>query len=151
MHLINLSTNDTIRADATLDQQNEQLFLDLGISVNMKSIYYPVPRSWVKNRMAATWYPFMKYSPQTTGCSSHRLLMLTAPFAGWVAWKTTMFPRSAELDQGRYLPERRYSDWNMPNKPYDPNQNYEKIINGTWAPYVLCSANDQDNVGPVII
>jgi len=38
----------------------------------------------------------------------------------------------------------------MPNKPYDPDQNYERIIGGTWAPYVLCAANDQDNTGPAL-
>ncbi|NTV84003.1 MAG: T9SS type A sorting domain-containing protein, partial [Bacteroidales bacterium] len=40
------------------------------------------------------------------------------------------------------------NDYNMPNKPLDPDQNYEKIVNGTWAPYVLCAASDQENNGP---
>ncbi len=43
-HLEDESTGNVYPSDATLDQQNEQIFLDLGISVNMKSIYYPGPK-----------------------------------------------------------------------------------------------------------
>ncbi len=37
------------------------------------------------------------------------------------------------------------------NKPWDPNGDYEKIANGTWAPYILCSYSGQGgskNPGP---
>jgi hypothetical protein len=45
-------------------------------------------------------------------------------------------------------PTNPANDYSMPTKAVDPDQNYEKIIGGTWAPYVLCAADEQDNAGP---
>ena len=42
------------------------------------------------------------------------------------------------------------NDWNMPNNPVDPEEAFEKIEDGTWAPYILCAHNGQSPVGPAL-
>lgn len=148
-HLINEANGTIYEADAALDQQNEQLFIDLGISINMKSIYYPGPK---------------KLGEKPDGSDLVSIYDILAPNNGLLEssisysdssnrWLGGVEDNDVPGDPRNWIRAGTYrnggtSDWNMPNKPYDPNQNYEKIINGTWAPYVLCSANDQDDVGP---
>jgi len=42
-------------------------------------------------------------------------------------------------------------DWDMDaNRPWDPNKNYQKIQNGTWAPYFMTAFKKQNPMGPAI-
>lgn len=148
-HLENTLTGKIYEADAYIDQQNEQLFLDLGISVNMQSIYYPGPKKLGEKPDGSDLVSIYDILAPNNG-----LLESTITYAdSSVRWLGGVEDNDVPGDPRNWIRAGTYrnggtSDWNMPNKPYDPNQNYEKIINGTWAPYVLCSANDQDIVGP---
>ena len=155
-HLEDESTGKVYPSDARLDQQNEQIFLDLGISVNMKSIYYPGPKQ-VGN--------IIDPGPPPGFIAIYTIL---APNNGFlestIAYKDSSYRWLGGVqdddvpgDPQNWIRSGTYNDvggspssndWSMPTEPFDPSQNYEKIINGTWAPYLLCAYNDQNNIGP---
>jgi hypothetical protein len=148
-HLEDESTGKVYPADATLDQQNEQLFLDLGISVNMKSIYFPGPKKLGEEVDNNNLIPIYEVLAPNNGLLESTISYQDSSFR----WLGGVEDNDVPGDPRNWIRAGTYrdggtSDWNMPIKPYDPNQNYERIINGTWAPYVLCAANDQDNSGP---
>jgi hypothetical protein len=138
----------------SIDQQNEQIFVDLGISVNMKSLYYPGPKRLgdeLDNGNALPVYDILAVnnglleSSITYQDSSYRWLGgvvdIDVPVApsNWIRSGTYQVPDNSSDPS---------NDFNMPSKVYDPSQNYERIVNGTWAPYILCAANEQDPSGP---
>jgi hypothetical protein len=155
-HLEDESTGKVYPSDATLDQQNEQIFLDLGISVNMKSIYYPGPKKLGEFFDAAnnTFIPIYEVLAVNNGLlestityQDSSIRWLDGVVDNDVLGDSRNWIRAGTYDAG-LTGNRAYNDWDAPLKPYDPSQNYEKLINGTWAPYVLCASNDQDNSGP---
>lgn len=153
-HLEDESTGKVYPSDATLDQQNEQIFLDLGISVDMKSIYYPGPKKLGEvDDGNGNLIPIYEVLAVNNGLLESSLTYQDSSFR----WLDGVEDNDVPGDPRNWIRSGSYrdvggnagsSDWNMPNKPYDPDQNYERIIGGTWAPYILCSANDQDNSGP---
>jgi len=156
--LIDEATGVVYTSDAELDQQNEQLFLDLGISVNMKSLFKPGPKKVGQITQSTPGgtdiTPIYGYPSGNNGLleatltyadSSYRWLggvpdfdIPGTPF-NWIRSGTYQVANQATAPE---------NDYSMPNKPVDPNQNFERIINGTWAPYILTASNDQDNSGP---
>jgi hypothetical protein len=150
-HLEDESTGKAYPADATLDQQNEQIFLDLGISVNMKSIYYPGPKKIgdIYDDVNNSYIPIYNILAVNNGILESTISYKDSSnrWLGGVEDNDVPGDPRNWIRAGTYR-DGNTSDWNMPGKPYDPNQNYERIINGTWAPYILCAASDQDNTGP---
>lgn len=151
-HLIDESTNTVYPADATLDQQNEQLFLDLGISINMKSIYTPGPKKLGVKPDGSTTVDIYEILAPNNGLLSAAITYKDSSIQWLGGVEDNDVPGDPRnwIRAGTYQDDANTSlnDWNTPNKPYDPNQNYEKIVGGTWAPYTLAAFNDQDNVGP---
>lgn len=148
-HLVDQSSGDVYYSDATLDQQDEQLFLDLGISVNMKSIYTPGPKKLGEkpdNNSLVAIYDIL--------APNNGVLMSSIAYTdSSYRWLGGVEDDDVPADPRNWIRSGTYrdggtSDWNMPSKPYDPNQNYEKLIGGTWAPYTMCAANDQESSGP---
>jgi hypothetical protein len=157
-HLIDESTGQTYYSDATLDQQNEQLFLDLGISVNMKSIYTPGPKKVGQITQTSPFgteiTPIWEILTENNSLLESSLIYEDSSYR-WLGGLEDLDEPGDPRDwirAGTYQVANESTnpanDYSMPNKPLDPNQNYEKIINGTWAPYLLCAANDQNNNGP---
>jgi hypothetical protein len=153
--LIDEASGKVYPADAEMDQQNEQLFIDLGISVNMKSIYAPGPKkvgqfTSSNNDISPIWEVLTENnglleSTLSFADSSHRWLAgvpdfdePTMPY-NWIRSGTYQVPDD---------PTNPANDYSMPAKPVDPEQNFEKIVSGTWAPYVLCAADEQNPAGP---
>jgi hypothetical protein len=150
-HLEDESTGIIYPSDATIDQQNEQLFLDLGISVNMKSIYYPGPKKVGEIADQANLVPIYAILAVNNGLLESTLTYQDSS----IRWLGGVIDNDVPGDPRNWIRAGTYrdgatSDWSMPNKPYDPEQNYERIVGGTWTPYVLCAANDQDNTGPAL-
>jgi len=150
-HLEDESTGKVYPSDATLDQQNEQIFLDLGISVNMKSIYNPGPKKLgeIFDNTANSYISIYDILAVNNGILESSLTYQDSSYR----WLSGVEDNDVPGDSRNWIRAGTYrdggsSDWNMPVKPFDPNQNYERIINGTWAPYILCAANDQDSTGP---
>lgn len=155
-HLEDELTGKVYPADATLDQQNEQIFLDLGISVNMKSIYYPGPKQ-VGNIYEAG--PPPSYIPiYTILAPNNGVLESTIAYQdSSYRWLGGVQDDDVPGDPQNWIRSGTYydvmglpgsNDWSMPTESFDPNQNFEKLINGTWAPYLLCAATEQNNTGP---
>jgi len=158
--------------DANIDQQNEQItftyydtiFNDdgtikslaphaasFGFSVNMKSIYYPGPKKVgeVFDGTTNSYNPIYDILSVNNGILESSLTYQDSSyrwFGGVVDNDIPGDPRNW-IRSGTYR-DGNTSDWSMPNKPYDPDQNYERIVGGTWAPYMLCAADDQDKSGP---
>jgi hypothetical protein len=156
--LTDKATGKVYPADATLDQQNEQIFLDLGISVNMKSIYAPGP---IKvGQITSTGpggtdiSPIWEVLAENNGLLESQLIYADSSYR-WLGGVQDVDepgdPRNW-IRSGTYQvadePTNAANDYSMPAKPVDPEQNYEKIVSGTWAPNILCASNDQENSGP---
>jgi hypothetical protein len=147
------SIGNIYMSDANIDQQNEQLFLDLGISINMKSIYTPGPKKLgdIPDPQNNTVIPIYEILATNNGLLEASLNYQDSSYR----WLAGVIDSDVPTDPGNWIRSGTYrdsetSDWSMPSKPFDPNQNYEKIINGTWAPYILCAAGDQDPAGPAL-
>jgi hypothetical protein len=156
-HIVDESTGQVYQADATLDQQNEQLFLDLGISINMKSIYAPGPKKVGQitsstNEISPIW----EVLTENNGLLESSLSYEDSSYR-WLGGIPDIDEPSLPLNwirSGTYQvpdePTNAANDYSMPSKPVDPNQNFEKIVGGTWAPYVLTAADEQDDAGPAL-
>jgi hypothetical protein len=156
--LIDQSNGQVYTADAELDQQNEQVFLDLGISVNMKSIYAPGPKKVGQITQTSPFgteiIPVWEVITDNNGLIESALIYEDSSYR-WLGGVEDLDEPGDPRDwirSGTYQVANESTnpanDYNMPNKPLDPDQNYEKIVNGSWAPYVLCAASDQENNGP---
>ena len=149
--LIDEITGKTYVADAELHQQNEQVFLDLGISINMKSIYSPGPYKLGEKPDGSETVAIYENLADNNG-----LLESTISYAdSSVRWLSGVEDNNIPGSSLNWIRSGTYqgdlagsNDWNMPSKPFDPLESYEKIINGTWSPYLLCAASEQDAVGP---
>jgi hypothetical protein len=151
------STGMIYYADASIDQQNEQIFFYdtnnvkhfFGFSINMKSIYTPGPKKVGEQPDLDGNIPIYDILAPNNG-----LLESTISYQdSSVRWLGGVQDSDVPSDPQNWIRSGTYrnsgtSDWNMPSRPYDPDQNYEKIINGTWAPYLLSAANEQEHSGP---
>lgn len=157
-HLIDEATGKEYAADAYLDQQNEQIFLDLGISVNMKSIYTPGPKKVGQITSTSPFgtevTPVYEAMAENNGVLEASIIYQDSSYR-WLGGVEDIDEPGSPMDwirAGTYQvanqPNDPRNDYLMPNQPFDPDQNFEKIVNGTWAPYVLCAASSQDNTGP---
>ncbi len=130
-------TGTVYTSDTTIDVKYEQLLLDIGLSIDIQQAFSPGDSLADNNGLI--------YSTVTYEDSSRRWL-------GGV--EDNQIPASSEnwIRSGTYLAQDnpKYNDWNMPTRSWDPLENYEKIANGTWAPYVLCAFSEQMdyNMGP---
>lgn len=132
--LINTNTSEVIPSETTITIGNEQIITDYGISIRIEQYAYLRPDPNAGDRVAE----YMS-SSITFADSSKRWLTGVrdqegnSPFnwirAGIVAGTTT-----PDCDE--------YPDVNI---SVDPDQNFEKIVEGTWAPFYLCAADHLDN------
>ncbi len=129
--LINDDDGTQYESDTTIVVGNEQLFLDegLGISVTVEQILFPGDSAAVSNGLIES---SMIYD------DSSRMWLYGVPDVdgptdwNWIRSGTTVDEAEASnndynlsgIDQGEAL---------------DPDEYYEKIISGIWAPYKMCS------------
>jgi hypothetical protein len=151
--LVDEATGIEYTGDNPINKQNEQLFLDLGISVNLGSIYSPGPYKMGEKKDVNTLVPVYVILSTNNG-----LLESSVTYAdSSVRWLGGVYDNNVPGDPRNWIRSGTYqgdlpgvNDWNMPSKPYDPDQAYAKIAIGTWAPYLMCAANEQSNVGPCL-
>jgi hypothetical protein len=141
-------------SDASIDQQNEQVFLNLGISINMKSIYNPGGK-----KVGAITTSDGVTDVYAVLAENNGLLESTIVYAdSSYRWLGGLADVDEPGDPSDWIRAGTYqvanestnpsNDYQMPNQPIDPNQNFEKIVSGTWAPYPLTAASDQQSSGP---
>lgn len=150
--LIDSLNNIEIPSDMAIDAGNEQLFLEYGISVGLKSVYYPGPyKVGDVPDGSGGFIPIFAVVADNNGLLESSLTYADSSrqwYSGVVDIDVPTSP-SNWIRSGTYQGEGGASDFNMPLKPFDPNAVYEKIINGTLAPMVMCAAKEQLETGPV--
>jgi hypothetical protein len=148
--LIDNSTGQVYEADTTININNEQLFLDLGITVSLSQIFYPggYTIGSTLDQSAAIYHFFA----DRNGLIESSIVYADSSRQWLDGVEDNDIPGSAQnwIRAGTYQDQQDASnnDWSMPSNPWDPDGNFEKIIRGTWAPYSLCAYSGQNSSGP---
>ena len=151
--LIDNTNGKEYRSDTTITINNEQLFPELGISVTIQQSFYPGP---YKIGMTAELTPAAIYKPLLVNngfiessidyADSSKQWYVGVPDidgGGIFDWI-----RSGVVNNASNTKE---NDWDVTKgKPFDPDGNYEKIIFGTVAPYVMTAYSTQNEAGPAL-
>ncbi len=130
--LTNTDNGLTYSSEKCIRITNEQLLLDLGISVTIEQCYNPGSDDADKNGFIESTIEYAD--------SSKKWFSGVADVDGggnynWI--RSGMVEDDNDDDNNDYIP----GSW------YDPEEYYEKVLNGTWAPYKLCSHSTSGN-GP---
>lgn len=142
--LIDKTNNKTYYSDTTISYKNEQLFPELGIAVTIYQPLYPGP---YKVGINADDDPIYEIISENNGLLESTLTFADSskiwffglpdvdgvPSLNWI--------RSGVVTD---ISNPVNNDWQMPTKAYDPNANYEKVVAGTWAPYLMTASTEQD-------
>ncbi|PID95049.1 MAG: hypothetical protein CSA95_01545 [Bacteroidetes bacterium] len=156
-HLYDLDADIVYDSDETIAVDNEQLFLDLGISVNIEQCYFPGPFKVGKIDENINVYHTPEASNGFIGAdvlyadSSRRWLGGVADVDNSGPWNWIRSGTTGDPDV------TANNDWNVvfsngtaKGNPYwDADGHFEKLVGGTWAPYFMCAMQDQDEMGPV--
>lgn len=146
-------TGKVYRSDKSILAQNEQLFLDLGISITIQQVWRPGPyqvgeltigsgptASDIAIRNVLNENSLIS-SSITYADSSKRWLGGVPNIDGygafnWIRSGTLADANNPENNDHNYLSDH---PTHPANYPLDPNESYEKIVGGRWAPYALAS------------
>jgi len=134
--LINKETGAVYRSDTTTIYAYEQNFIDLGIALAINQ----VPNAGDSLRGTVTVSNGLLYaSPQIYADSTKQWL-------GGVPDSDIPDSPLNWIRSGTYKgSDARFYDWRMStSQPWDPNKNFQKIQNGTWAPYCLAAVNGNE-------
>ncbi len=168
--LVNKTTGEVYYADTTIQIENDQLFLDLGLAINIYQPYNPGP--YIVGQVKASDGNFK--SVYVTLAKNNGFINSSIVYSDtsrqWLSGIPDMDIPGSPLNwirSGIYKAGEGGNsgddDWNMssdPDSPWDPDEFYEKIFGGTWAPYALCSygnslnlpgsAGTQSELGPAL-
>ncbi|MBO7459780.1 MAG: T9SS type A sorting domain-containing protein [Bacteroidales bacterium] len=160
--LKDLETGEIFESDTTSELSSEKIFLDRGISVDIQQCWNLGPivvgtSGNDNNTTTAILSPNngVITSSLTYADSSNRWLSGIKD-SDAIASNALNWIRS-----GKYVNQdnAQDNDWDMKSessqtsKAYDPNENYEKIADGTWAPYELANYSKNsgaNNPGPAL-
>ncbi len=160
--LKDLETGETFESDTTTELSSEKIFLDRGISVDIQQCWNVGP-----------------IVVGTTGNDNKTATAVLAPNNGLITSSVTYADSSNRwlsgikdsdaiasnplnwIRSGKYVDQdnAQNNDWDMKSessqvsKAYDPNENYEKIADGTWAPYEFANYSKNsgsNNPGPML-
>ena len=149
--LINNDNNEIYEGDTSTNINYEQLFLDLGLSISFGPQFEPGPYSiGIKpnDPSPTTIYKVMSDNNGLLGASVIYADSSRQWLSGVKDIDVPADPRNW-IRAGTYKSDDGVSgDWSMPSNPWDPNEVYEKIAQGTWAPYGLCATDKQSPAGP---
>jgi hypothetical protein len=125
----NGSVTDTIWSQKTIAVGNEQLLLDYGLSITIGQMSFPGTLDNVEQN------GFIQ-ATMTYADSSKRWLtpLPDADINGYFNWI-----RSGTLDDNAIPVNNDYESGNGGKNWKDPEEYFEKILNGTWAPYRMVS------------
>ena len=166
---------DTIKSDTTTIYQNEQMFIDRGISITIAQTY-EIGRIWVGQyydhndnhvpegpQYDANWHDTEDVVAPNNGVITSSI-EFTDPSQVWLDGIRDVDIADSYLNwirSGTYASADNSvnNDWECSSDsqghslPWDPNENFEKIAMRTWAPALLCSyagANGADDPAPLM-
>jgi hypothetical protein len=173
--LLDLDTNDTLRADTTSVYDNEQMFIDRGISITIAQTYnigrvkigqyYAVPSGGTPgSQYEENWHDFDAVIAPNNGVITSSM-EFQKPDSVWMDGIRDVDVPGLSLN---WIRSGSYSSIDNPadndhncsaatstlitNLPWDPNENFEKLAGRTWAPANLTSYWKQGsnfNPGPL--
>ncbi|HQQ11791.1 MAG TPA: T9SS type A sorting domain-containing protein [Bacteroidales bacterium] len=157
-YLKDLSTNEVFKSDTTIIADNEKLFLDRGLSVRIAQPFFP---GLYRIGNDAGNDPVSEVLATNNGFISSSVIYSDSSKAYLTGIPDDDVPGSSLnwIRAGKYKDTENAlnDDWGMsvsPNRPWDPNEVYEKIAGRTWAPYSLVAYGNntgetgQSSVGP---
>jgi hypothetical protein len=137
------TTGDQYFSDTSTVIEYEQLFPELGISIEFGPIYEPGPYKVgeLNNEDLISVYTFPSdnnglVSATIRYADSSRQWLSGVPDQDVIGFPINWIRSGSAGD-----------DWASQANPWDPDEVYEKLINGTWAPYVMTAYNGQDASG----
>jgi hypothetical protein len=140
--LVDQNTGSKYNSDVSINVGNEQLLLDIGLSLNIRQTIYPGDTTFIKEGGSSLMYSGLTYSDNTSEwLSGVEDNQIAASPQNWI--------RSGSYSVGQEG-DVKLNDWNLPTFAWDPNEYYEKINHGTWAPYSLTTSTTQNIDGPPI-
>ena len=158
-------TNEVFSCDTTTIYGDEKMFIDRGISVNITQTFdigrIDVGEIYSKDGSKDEWHPTQAVVAKNNGVITSSI-EFEDPNNAWLDGIRDVDIPGTVLDWircGTYYDKDNAgdNDYNMvssgDSKPWDPNQNYEKIANRTWSPALFATANNQGsapiNPGPL--
>ena len=147
--LKDLNTGDTLYSPSTSDLQSEAIFLERGISVSVHQPWNIGPHVIGQYLDQDQWKSYSEVLAENNGVITTSVTYADSSNR----WLSGI--RDDDNIPGSVLNWIRsgtYADQNVPansdynivpsanggyNKPFDPNENFENIAEGTWAPYFL--------------
>jgi hypothetical protein len=131
--LTNTTTGEVWESQNAISINNEQLIPELGLSIQVAQPKFP---------------------GDTTGRNTGYITSSISFDDSTKQWLTGIADRD---DPGPYNWIRAgiledpdnptNNDWKT-GSPFDPREDFEKIVGGTWGPYTLCAQNSEDIYGP---
>ncbi len=153
--LIDHSTDEVFPASKSIFFENEQLFLDLGISITMQQPFNVGP--FIVGRTPSADPTDPGYPIWMNVAPNNGFLEATMDFTDVTRQWLTGIP---DVDGGGPLnwirsgttfdtDNSNNNDWDMRgvgagNRPFDPESVFERVLGGTWAPYQMVAVNPQE-------
>jgi len=142
--LTDTKNNIVYKSDTTISYKNQQLFPELGISITIGQVVDPGPYQIGTNASNDPVYAIISennglLSSDIEYADSSKVWITSLPDIDGVP--SLNWIRSGVVTD---IANSANNDYNMPSKPFDPNSNYEKVISGTWGPYIMTASTEQD-------
>lgn len=131
---------DTIRSSRAINHRNEQIIPDWGISVDIQQYKYSVINGNKKNtKLLESSIEFSNSNKWLTGLKDKD----GQTSANWIRSGNT----SAAIDDASSCQDpSKFNDYEVTSNVFlDGKQEYEKILEGTWAPYILGASGPCNN------
>jgi hypothetical protein len=153
-------TGKVAKSDTTIIVDNEQLFLDLGFSVNVLQPYYPGPIDVGTIRSGNDNKIYTEVLANNNGLLEASILFADSSNRWLSGIEDVDIPghpldwiRSGTGREEKPAGDPLNNDWDMkpaPPKPWDPGEVYEQMIEGTWAPYGLTAYGHNIEIGGML-
>ncbi len=146
-HLKDLNTGEVFTSDTTTITSYEQLFIDRGISIDIEQPFPVGPVKVGRVYSSNTWKDYFTVLAPQNGFITSSIVYADSS-RQWLSGISDFDLPGSPINwirSGNNIDQESSSnnDYNMPTRTYDPNEDYEQVVNGTWAPYVMTAWNKQ--------
>jgi len=154
-YLLENETGKKYVSDVATTQKFEQLFPEVGISVNFGPVFYPgIYKVGEKLEIGPSGTDFLPVN--SIIADNNGLLTSSIEYADssrqWLDGVSD-FDGAGSFNwirSGTNFNQTVSDDWQSQLYTHDPDEDYEQILTGTFAPYFMCATNDQDENGPAL-
>lgn len=143
------TTGKVYVSDTTTQVQTEQLFLDLGLSIQIGQTLYPgIYATSSKFVDSTSTVPYDHYEPNYTPVLDKNGFLNAAMVYqdSTRKWLNFMKDIDGEAYYDWIKSGNSLGDWNNQSNTnmttWDPDQVYESVLGGTWTPYIFAIASD---------